>query len=168
MLPEEIQARANEETKRIVRWLTQEDPLGIIIRGHLYIESNLIQLSESALPVSGAIDLAKLNFPNKLDLAMALNVRPKTESEGYTRLNALRNQLAHKIDVEFSDIQEKEFYKSLSETQKTYANVLLSDLSPGIPWLLLKRTIAALCVQSATLLIFRIYRPEHREFTKGR
>ena len=98
MDPKELE----KEIDRFVKSLQNEDPLGVVIRGHLFIESKFIRLIEEALPDAGAIDLGRLNFPLKLDLAVALKLLPETEKRGYAQLNALRNQLAHNIDAQIN------------------------------------------------------------------
>jgi hypothetical protein len=122
------------------------------MRGHLYVESRLIQLIEDALPDPGAIDLSRLSFRIKLDLAVALKLISETNKLGYIQLNALRNQMAHNVDAEPTKIDEKRLYQALNEEQRKFAD----SLSHGIGILgTLKSSIAALCVEVLGLLLER-------------
>jgi hypothetical protein len=109
---EEIEERTEKVIQGIRKALGKEDPLGMVIRGHLFVESQLIQLLENALPDPGAIDLTRLNFPTKLDLAVALKLLSEAQKRGYLALNRLRNHLAHNMDVELSESDERRLYQA--------------------------------------------------------
>jgi hypothetical protein len=154
VVDDKIVAGNEKEIDLIFSALKNEDPLGVVIRGHLYVESQLIQLLEEALPDPGAIDLTRLNFPTKLDLAVALKVIKETEKRGYAGLNSLRNHLAHNIDVELRESDEKRLYQALSESQKEAASKLSKEISG---WKLLRACVGALCAESLSqrLIVMR-------------
>jgi hypothetical protein len=52
----------------------------------------LIQTFEESLPEPGKIDLTRLNFPTKLELALALKLLPHDQKGGFAALNAARKQ----------------------------------------------------------------------------
>jgi len=56
----------------LIHHLNAEDPLALVIRGHLYVEAALIKQIESALVNKNAVDIAALRFPMKIKLAVAL------------------------------------------------------------------------------------------------
>ena len=97
----DLDVETKKESKIISESLRVEDHLGVIIRGHLYVESKIIELIENALPDPGAIDLTRLNFPTKLELASALRVFDESNKRPYSALNSLRNRLAHRFDTPF-------------------------------------------------------------------
>jgi hypothetical protein len=58
----------------LLKHLTGNDPLGVVIRGHQYIESALTRLWEEGVPHPKAIDFAKLHFPTRVGLVVALGL----------------------------------------------------------------------------------------------
>jgi hypothetical protein len=69
-----------------------EDPLALVIRGHLYVEAALIKKIESALVNKKAFDIAGLRFPTKVQLAVALGRVDGADVGGFIELNRLRNK----------------------------------------------------------------------------
>jgi hypothetical protein len=51
--------------------LNTEDPLALVIRGHLYVEAALIQQIEAAIPNKERLDAATLPFTLKVRFAVA-------------------------------------------------------------------------------------------------
>jgi hypothetical protein len=99
------------------RWLDDifaDDPLGAVVRGHLYVESLLITLIEEALLNPEAIDLARLNFPLKMDLAVALGLVNPDDAPAFLFLNRLRNRFAHNVEATVSSEDEKAFLAAMS------------------------------------------------------
>ncbi len=101
-----------------LKYLNSDDSMGFIVRGHLYIESALMQLIEEAPPDPGAIDLTRFNFPLKLDLAVALGLMSESETRGYLRLNSLRNKHAHNLGVALSEDDQRNLFQSLDQLQR--------------------------------------------------
>jgi DNA-binding MltR family transcriptional regulator len=109
--------------------INQEDFLQIIIRGHLYIESRLIQLIRENLHRPDAIDLSKINFPTKLDLCVALGVLDEEEKKAYLHLNKLRNKFAHNLDALIDEDEIEAFLSDFSEYQISLVNSIESKNS---------------------------------------
>ncbi len=110
-----------DEKKRaqFLEHINAEDPLGIVIRGLIYIESALIKLLEEGVRKPNAIDFAKdLNFPTKVDLAVALGMLKDDEKAVLLNLNRLRNKLAHNVEVQVGRDDEDALVKSLSEDDR--------------------------------------------------
>lgn len=81
-----------------------DDPLQVIIKGHLILESKLITLIELCLINKQEIDIARLRFPVKVDLAYALGaIKQKGYKKIFMNINSLRNKFAHNINYEFID-----------------------------------------------------------------
>jgi hypothetical protein len=117
-----IDKEVDENINRILKNLLNEDPLGAVIRGHLYVESKLIQLIEEALPDPGAIDLARLQFPIKLDLAVALELLSDSDKRAYAALNAVRNTMAHNADAGLLAADESRIYRALRPKERARAD----------------------------------------------
>lgn len=138
------------------RQLLRADLLGAVIRGHAYVESNLIQLIESALPDPGALDLTRVNFPTKRELAVAMRLLSKGGKPGYAALNRLRNKFAHNIDAQFLESDEQRLYRALSKAQKDRADGFVkffATKAPKLPFPLLRVSITALCIESLDQLM---------------
>lgn len=79
-----------------------ENPLQIILRGHLYIEHEIVSLLRLELKDPDFI-LKGLMFENKLKLAVALGIMPKESFSVYKRLNEIRNKYAHQLEYELTE-----------------------------------------------------------------
>lgn len=79
------------------------DPLSFILRGHLYCEVAITRLLERKLPNPDALNLDRMMFYQKLKLAEATHAVPVYLVEGLTKLNALRNKYAHRLDYAATD-----------------------------------------------------------------
>lgn len=106
--------------------INADDPLQIIVRGHLYVESAMISLIESNLPNPTGIDFTKFNFHQKLEIAVALGLVKSDECHSLLQLNSLRNKLAHNLHIEFTDKSLTNITQSFDpesrELYKSFAN----------------------------------------------
>lgn len=83
-----------------VRALLHEDPIGRIIRGHLYIEHALHEYARSRfIDPENTFDRARLNFPGTTYLAAGLGMPARLVS-ALLAVNSLRNDLAHRLHFE--------------------------------------------------------------------
>ena len=82
--------------------LLGQDNLAIVIRGHLYFESALNRLIEESLREPSEIDVERLTFRLKTELALALEAVPRDLKQPLLLVNSLRNRLAHDIDAEIT------------------------------------------------------------------
>ena len=109
-----------------------------------------MKLIYEALPNPEAIDLTRLGFPLKVDLAIALRLLLPEEKPAYIVLNKLRNRLAHDLDVEIGRTEEIELFHAMGSMQR----LSLSNRSPDdfqFPDLL-RRVIAVLFVSTEVAL----------------
>jgi hypothetical protein len=133
--------------KQILKAMKGGDPLGALVRGHLFVESKLIELIEDTLHNPNAIDLSRINFPTKLNLAVAMGLLPESERRGYTALNALRNRVAHNFETELVASDENTLLKSFSKELKTKTNNMLS-LFQGRKLPIFRACVVSLCFDS--------------------
>jgi hypothetical protein len=136
-----------KDDKQIISILDGEDPIGVVIRGHLFVESKLIRFIETKLPEPNAVDLARPNFFFKLDLAVALQVISKEEKRGFLALNNLRNRMAHKADLKLISADEEKIYNALSARQRATADQH-SIRYAGREFAVLRASVLALCAAS--------------------
>jgi hypothetical protein len=107
----------------LMKHLNAEDPLALVLRGHLYVEASLIKRVESALVDKKALEVARFNFPKKVSLAMALGKVDPADARGFTALNELRNKFAHNVEKKLTEQDELNLYNVLSTSQRKITDV---------------------------------------------
>lgn len=112
--------------------LNTEDPLALVIRGHLYVESALIKQIESVLVNKQEFDSARLQFLTKVRLAVALGKVDRADVGAFAALNRLRSQFAHNVDTKLTDQDELDLYNTLSQRQRDRVDSLRK---PGMAFL---------------------------------
>ena len=112
-----VERMASHMREAIVAHLSNENylehanaqaPLEVVLKLHLWIEGELGNLVKTAVPNPQYLDVDRMTFSAKLKLAAALQCLPPETYEPLTRLNKLRNQLAH--NRERAVTQEDEHY----------------------------------------------------------
>jgi hypothetical protein len=78
-----------------------DDTTLIVLKGHLLIEEQLISILESTLKYPSALDEMRLTFAQRLSLVKALKHRHENSWvwEAIGKLNSIRNDLAHKLEL---------------------------------------------------------------------
>jgi len=91
-----VSADGSGQGESFVALCYSPDPLGILLRGHVFIEVELEALINSTFlhPLDLHKDL-ECYFNRKLKLAHAIGVLHKDENDFLKRLNGIRNDLAH-------------------------------------------------------------------------
>jgi hypothetical protein len=93
--------------------LQREDDVGLVLRGHLHIEHQLIELASALLPVAERCDWGKISYRAKVELAYGCGL-PKDLKEPLERLGSVRNGFAHTLNVSLSKQSVLDLYNSLS------------------------------------------------------
>jgi hypothetical protein len=93
--------------------LNEDDPFGMVIRGHLYTDFGLNTLLETALRNPEAVDLSRLTFPTKVSLAVGIGVFAPEEAAPFLKFNALRNRLAHDLKAPIGERQVNELFGAM-------------------------------------------------------
>src|SRR5690625_904936 len=108
----------NEEKERLfLDNIEQKDPLQMVVRGHLFLENELIHLLESIFPQKDCLDPSDLRFPMKVKLVGALGLLHKESISIYLMFNSLRNKFAHRLDMEITSEEIEKLINSLSKQQ---------------------------------------------------
>jgi hypothetical protein len=81
----------------------RNDKLYLILRGHLYIENELIDLIDGYIPNAQKLDLKKMSFYNKSKLALSLNLVDEETLKALLDLNDIRNNYAHNLRYQVSE-----------------------------------------------------------------
>ena len=98
--------------------MNTDDLLTIIVRGHVALDTLLSDAIAMSLPASHEIELSRISFPLKVDLAIATGMLRKDSRPSITALNRIRNSFAHKPDAAFGDKQAVELRNTLSQKQR--------------------------------------------------
>ncbi|MGN8648308.1 hypothetical protein ACTNEO_19890 [Gracilibacillus sp. HCP3S3_G5_1] len=123
-----LHSHITEDFENMIINILSDDPLQVFIRGHLIIESKLIRLIESSLVNKNEIDVAKLNFPMKVDLAYALGaIEDKSIKNVLLGINSFRNKFAHNIDYKITDVDMKKMVKGKSNFERFLRGLYLKD-----------------------------------------
>lgn len=88
--------------------LSSEEPLEVLIRGHLWVEATMSGLLSRSLEKPEALDDARLSFSQTLALCDAMGLIPSDLIPVLRRLNKLRNRVAHNLDAELAESDQRE------------------------------------------------------------
>src|ERR1700733_374857 len=139
------------EDPRFKEHLMRPTVLEVVLRGHLWAESELIGVLEELLPFPQHIDLSRLGFPLKVALVAAHGRLPADDIPAYLKLNSLRNRIAHNLHSELTEEQVDELYHSFGARfnylhNETNPNALLNS-SDEASWIgRLRAAIAYMCI----------------------
>ncbi|MGH8157443.1 MAG: hypothetical protein ACREPQ_04945 [Rhodanobacter sp.] len=95
--------------------LQREDDLGLVVRGHLHIEHQLIELTAARLPFASRVDWNEIPFRTKLEIAYACGL-PEDRKKLILSLNSLRNEFAHRLDATIRKTEVVDIYNALSSS----------------------------------------------------
>lgn len=104
--------------------LDTDDSLQLIIRAHLYVENILIEFITLSFDRPEVMDLDRLSFPVKIQLAAAMGALPEFYIGPFNHLNNLRNKVAHNLDYGITDEHKSNFFATLPRHIK---EAILSD-----------------------------------------
>jgi hypothetical protein len=95
-----------------------DDIVVLSIRGHIAIDSALSDVILQALPNPHLLEVERLSFLLKFDLAVALKSMNKNSRPLFQKLNAIRNQFAHQAAAELNDTAAQELKNCMTELHK--------------------------------------------------
>jgi len=126
-------ARREETEERIRRHFPDsDDMLAVVLRGHLLVEEFLDRLNRHCLHFPKYYDQARLSFRNKLLIARAQVMVPHRDPshffEPLSKLNELRNNVAHSLDAPALQARVEAF---LSAIEAHYSGDLSARMSDG-------------------------------------
>jgi len=118
------------------------DILTIVLRGQQAVEGVLDAAISEALPEPHALEIEKLSFALKADLALALGVIRADSRGAFLALSRLRNRFAHSLTAEFEQREAADLENALSNWQRQLVGHEPFPLAD--PRNLLRRVIAVL------------------------
>ena len=98
--------------------LFREDELGAVVRGHIKIESLLIQILELLSPKPSHLKKLNLDYDGNVTLALLLGLKDDF-GPSLRAIGKLRNDFAHKPNTALTKASCQNLYKSLSENEKS-------------------------------------------------
>jgi hypothetical protein len=98
--------------------LNAPDCLTIVVRGQQAVERALDAAISEALPAPHALEVEKLSFALKADLAVALRVIRADSRGALLALYRVRNRFAHRFDAAFEQKEAEDFGNALSGWQR--------------------------------------------------
>jgi hypothetical protein len=104
---------AEERLHSFVRDIGQGTPFEIVLRGHLYVEWELLASLNIALPHPEVADLSRLPFRHTVSLVAAHGLMAADDQGGFKRLNELRNNLAHRLEVSITENDEQSLVNAI-------------------------------------------------------
>lgn len=132
--------------------IVSAQPLEVLLRGHLWVEAELIAVLVDILPFPKQIDLGRVSFPQKVSFVAAHGfIRPE-DIPAYMKLNSLRNKVAHNLSAE----PDEEYSRDLLKSFGPHLNALIIDFQerPEFHWnewiWRLRYGITALCINLST------------------
>ncbi len=93
--------------------LMREDDVGLILRGHLHAEHQLVELLTAVLPMGDRCDWSKISFFAKVESAYGCGL-PLDVKDLLAKIGTLRNNFAHRLDAEITKKEVLALYNGLS------------------------------------------------------
>ena len=100
--------------QQLIADMQREDDVGLVLRGHLHIEHQLIELLSETLHFPDRCDWSFVNYRAKVELAHAAGL-PADIKSLLERIGSIRNDFAHQLDSSISPKLSLDLYNSLSD-----------------------------------------------------
>jgi hypothetical protein len=92
--------------------------LRLVIRGHQCVESALNRAIAESLAHSHVLEIKRMQFSLKVDLAIALGLVELEARPAFKKLNTIRNRFAHDPDSRLTKAEAMQLYHALSPGQR--------------------------------------------------
>lgn len=100
------------EQADLVKILVGEDELGVVIRAHILIESQLLMLFDLLVPYPKHLKNVRLGYRQRVDFALALGLKPQY-GPPLKSFGKIRNDFAHKPDTGLTEKHVKDLFGAL-------------------------------------------------------
>ena len=131
---------------RVLKDLTAEDELGVVLRAQIHIEASVTEFIETI--VMDPDRLPRLRFQDRVQLACALGLKGEY-FEALKFFGDLRNRFAHKLDTRLDDATVNELYAKLPRAVKE----VTLRLRPGFEALATRQRFAIIVVVLKSILV---------------
>ncbi len=92
----------------------REDDVGLVLKGHLHVEHQLIELISMSLPFKERCDWSRIGYRGKIELALSCGL-PNDMRLPLKRIGTLRNNFAHDLGANIEKKKVMDIYNGLSE-----------------------------------------------------
>jgi len=113
-LSEQVQA----DTAAFIQKIFADDPLTMVVKAHLYIESVLSRLIATYLENPKALDLERMPFSQKVQLGISLGLIDRREKRALIGLNRIRNRFVHNLEAVLSKEDAADLLTDLSASDQ--------------------------------------------------
>lgn len=133
---EQLLTSEQEFKRKFLEDISRDDLFYVFLRSHLYIEANMNSIIENHFPNPDALELNKFRFEQKIRLLSALNKIESNRISIITKINKVRNNLAHSLEhyIDEKNIQDilaivpKEDIEGIRDLAKLHENNIESQL----------------------------------------
>jgi hypothetical protein len=119
-----------EPDAALLRDLARQSDVEVVIRGHLWVEAELIGLVQFMLPQPQHLDLARLGVRRLVRLAAALGAVLPEDIPAYDALNKLRNKVAHNLGGDITSADEQAIFGSMDGPRRATLVDVYSKFAP--------------------------------------
>ena len=102
------------DRKTLLEILNAPDPLVQVVRGHQAIDAALCAAIGEALAEPHALEITRMSFDLKLDLAVALGVLRHEARPAFSSINRIRNAFAHRSNATVDERVARDLFASLA------------------------------------------------------
>jgi hypothetical protein len=130
-IPDDVDAMDSPALKHFEAAIATDDPLGMWIRAHLYMESELTNCLRGCLRRYDEMPALDLSFAQKLHLLYAIGGISKDYWRAYKQFNSLRNGFAHaNVEDGVPDVMAshvRSLWDSIDPTVRSWSNIKYVD-----------------------------------------
>jgi hypothetical protein len=112
--------------------MAQDDALGVVIRAGTYIDYQLHMLIKECVPYPATIDRMKLDYDNKINLAIALGLDPRFGSP-LKAVGKVRNKFAHRIDAALGDNEANAVFDEMAGEDRAKVHAIYTKMRARYP-----------------------------------
>lgn len=106
-----------------------ENPIQVILKGHLYIEHELRELLKNNLENPEVLDCDKLGFSQLVKIVFSLGLLPLELLETAKEINRIRNLCSHDLNFKFGVREYDELEKTFSAGFNEYYQIFSTRLT---------------------------------------
>ena len=106
--------------KELLRIINSKSSFVTIVKGHQCIVEILNRVIIEALPFSHKIEIERLSFKFRVDLAIALGVFNSNTRNAILDINSIRNRFAHDYRARLNAKETKTLLSSMPQNMKSY------------------------------------------------
>src|SRR5712672_181774 len=108
----EIIARTVERNRNFYIAMRSEDDLGLIVRGHIFVEHQIREFISVAAPKPDLFKFSDFDYFSTVRIAFILGLDAEFH-RSLPALGSLRNKFSHRLDMKLDDQMADNFYETM-------------------------------------------------------